>query len=544
MKTIYHYDSDKISGLIKKIVFFCFFIALTGLAEKGIANSVSISGTTVSADNKVRFTITWNNSWRRTVPPYNRDAVWIFIKYASCSGGTQVWKHAPLSTNASDDSTRTGAGPMEIVPALNADGTCKGVFLQRTSANAGGTAADSSNSNVGCRIQLAAGFPAGTYNFKVYAIEMVYIPQNDFQVGDGTSASTFNSRTVVVVDEISGNTTDSWFVTGLTTDVPAAYPVGWSSFYCMKYEISQEEYVDFLNVLTYDQQATRTIVAPNSAAGTGALVAVGTNRNGICIQTPGDATTTPKTPATYWCNLDGGSGNGAADGQNIACNYLSWADVSAFLDWSAMRPMSEMEFEKVCRGTAARVGAEYPWGTAALWQTGTAWECTAAGANIVLANSGNLSSGGQAAEASTASGTGLCAIGDIPFRVGFAATVSTTTRASAGTSYYGVLDMGGNLWERTVAVDATGLTFHRDSLGDGAIDSIATWQANVGTWPSVTTASGAGFRGGAWNTPCRLAGTSAEHQYRYIRTSDRTSATSANATTRASTYGGRGVRNP
>ena len=41
---------------------------------------------------------------------------------------------------------------------------------------------------------------------------------------------------------------------------------------------------------------------------------------------------------------------------------LNWADLAAYLDWSALRPMTELEFEKVCRGTMPRVAGEYPWG--------------------------------------------------------------------------------------------------------------------------------------------------------------------------------------
>ena len=38
--------------------------------------------------------------------------------------------------------------------------------------------------------------PAGTYNFKVFGIEMVNIPQGAFQLGDGVSSYTYNSISI------------------------------------------------------------------------------------------------------------------------------------------------------------------------------------------------------------------------------------------------------------------------------------------------------------------------------------------------------------
>src|SRR5205814_1580703 len=46
-----------------------------------------------------------------------------------------------------------------------------------------------------------------------------------------------------------------------------------------------------------------------------------------------------------------------------ACNYLQWEDETAYLDWAALRPLTELEYEKVCRGTNPPVGFEGAWGT-------------------------------------------------------------------------------------------------------------------------------------------------------------------------------------
>jgi hypothetical protein len=124
----------------------------------------------------------------------------------------------------------------------------------------------------------------------------------------------------------------------------------------------------------------------------------------------------------------------------------------------------------------------------------------------------------------------LCSQVGVPFRVGCFASLNygQASRVLSGGSYYGTMELSGNLWERVVTVaNSDGLAFTGEH-GDGALDS--NGRANVTNWPSPTTASGAGLRGGSWNA----ASTNA-------RVSDRSSAATID-TSRASDYGGRGVR--
>jgi formylglycine-generating enzyme required for sulfatase activity len=118
------------------------------------------------------------------------------------------------------------------------------------------------------------------------------------------------------------------------------------------------------------------------------------------------------------------------------------------------------------------------------------------------------------------------AIGYGPTRVGMFATGSSG-RLSAGAAYYGAMDMGGNLAERTIAVNAAGKNF-TGALGDGNIS--ATGFADVASWPSNTTASGVIFKGGDYVS-----------SNAYVRTSDR-SLFYSSAEARNYNVGGRGVR--
>jgi formylglycine-generating enzyme required for sulfatase activity len=459
------------------------------------ANNVEITGTSVSGSN-ITFNISWENSWNASVAPANWDAVWVFIKYQDCN--TRIWAHAGLSLIAGD---HTAASPLQVDPVT--DG--RGVFIRRSALGGGNVSATS--------ITLKMTIPVGTYNYKVFGIEMVNVPQAAYEIGDGTSASTFNSITVNATSQSGGITSAS--IGGGGPTVPATFPMGYNAFYCMKYEISQLQYVEFLNSLTFPQQQSRIATDPTSAVGTYVTFGANYYRNGIVIETPGN---NAAIPAVFGCDATTGVFNNFNDGQSIAMANLSWADLSAYLDWSALRPMTELEYEKVCRGTMPRVAGEFPWGDT----------------NINAFYSTTVLNPGQPTEIANAVVNGRCAValGSAgtnygPLKVGVFAT-ATSGRSSAGASYYGAMEMGGNLWERAVTVaNASGVTFN-GTLGDGTLTPIG--DANQATWPSISTATGVGARGGNY------VSTSI-----YVRTSDRAFAGSTNAA-RDYTLGGRGVR--
>ncbi len=470
------------------------FLALSFSAN---ANNVVISGTAVSGSN-ITFNIAWENSWNASVAPANWDAVWVFVKYQDCN--TKLWSHVNL--NAVGHST---VSPLVV----NTVSDNKGVFVRRSAVGGGNIAATS--------VTLSMNLPAGTYNFKVYGIEMVNIPQGDFQLGDGASSYTYNNVLVDATAQTNGLTAAA--LGTYSADVPSSFPMGYNAFYSMKYEISQEQYADFLNSLTFTQQKNRVVTDPISAAGSKAMYG-GTAiqyRNGLAIQTPGS---NGAIPAVFGCDATLGTVNGTNDGQNIVMNFLSYLDVAAYLDWAALRPMTEMEFEKICRGPEARVAGEYPWGSTEI----TAVNSTAL-TNAFLANE----------TSSTTVNNGMCVYGIAnasglygPLRVGALAT-GASGRLSAGAAYYGVMDMGGNVRERTIGTYfAEGVTFD-GTLGDGELTP--TGFSNPATWPN-TDSNVVGFRGGDYiNTAAS------------IRTSDRYNIINYGGNGgRSYIYGGRGVR--
>lgn len=476
------------------------------------ANNLQLSAPSITGNDQMSFTISWDNSWNlSSTVPFNHDAVWIFVKYRAASG---AWQHLDVSSISADHSVTTNT---LAVDAVN-DG--KGVFVRRNAAGAG------NNAPAVVNVKLLNSLPTGNYEFRIFGIEMVHVSEGAFYVGDSLSNNTFGNGNdlspffIASEDPIPVGLSAGELYNGGTyppaSNIPSAYPKGYDSFYCMKNEITQQQYVDFLNCLTYDQQATRTAIAPSSAAGTLAMTTLNANRNGIKILIPGIAN---QSPAVYGCDAGGNMVfDEIDDAQSRSCNFFSWADLAAYLDWSALRPMTEFEFEKVCRGPAYPVSREFAWATAFVVDANT------------LINDGTIH---EAAADSIPPGYGIASHGysgpQGPIRAGFAGN-SVSDRQTIGAAYYGALEMSGNLWEMCVTVDAAGLQYS-GIRGDGSIS--AAGDADAAGWPSAN-GTGAGFRGGAWNSGISST-------FRDLAVSDRYYAGMA-PSLRRNTAGGRGVR--
>ena len=116
----------------------------------------------------------------------------------------------------------------------------------------------------------------------------------------------------------------------------------------MKYEINQAQYRDFLNTLTLTQQTTLTPVSPTSVVGTRVLPPTA-NVYRSYIETK--TSSVSGAPAEYGCDANNNNVyDEADDGEWIPCHFLSWPDMASFMDWIGLAPMSELQFERICRG--------------------------------------------------------------------------------------------------------------------------------------------------------------------------------------------------
>lgn len=453
-------------------------------------NNVQISNVNLTNDSTITFNISWENSWRVSVAPNNHDAVWLFIKRRDCASGQ--WSHVTLGSLVGD---HTIAAPLEAyIDGKDVSGT-KGLFLRRSADGTG-------NINSTLVSLKMSELPVGEYDFRVFGIEMVQIPQGSFQVGDGAIPTTGSFRKgnsldpYVVASEgpITVGTTASDIYTTVSTylplAMPASYPKGFAEVYCMKHEISQGQYVDFVNLLTSDQAFKRQ-----------------------------------KTGTVSRLNITGTWPVLLANAPHRAMNFLGWADLMAYLDWAALRPMTELEYEKICRGPATPVASEFAWGTNIITDANT------------LTNDGSANE--QSSNAITAGG-GIANYNNNtvlgPVRCGFAAKAATS-RLTAGSSYYGVMEMSGNVGEAIVSTRSATAVAYTGNVGDGTISvSPIPGYADQISWPSpqaseaTNSAIGRGYRGGSWNK------TSV-----YLQVSNRYYINSLEGR-RLNDFGGRGVR--
>jgi formylglycine-generating enzyme required for sulfatase activity len=493
------------------------------------ANNIQISNVQITPDVSgngwvtIQFNVRWDNSWYLTTGPSNYDAAWIFIKWR-LSGTTNAWKHVYFR-NAGGIHTVNNAGSAwgavengNLNPSASGyDGTSNtgnpgmGFFIRRTATETG-----SGNTPVlsvslrwyygddfnGTTIVSSGLTSSNSTDLRVYGVEMVNVPTGPYYLGSGgtetypfytypttTSPYLVNSAGVINVGATNGYLNFAASGAGFGGDpsgnIPATYPNGYNSFYCMKYEMSMQQFVDFLNAV------------PSATAA------------GLC-------TLAPAGPARYNLSLTGGVYSTTVP--YISATFVKTEAILAFLDWAALRPMTELEYEKACRGSIdastpkPAVANEYAWGTAAD-QVSLA---SVSGTNLTTE-----------ASATTNANSLLAAAFIGTARSGIFAT-SSSTRVSSGATFYGIMGMSGSVFERVVSVGTAGALLFNGSHGDGNISTTTS------TWPSAPPSyNGYGFKGGSWLQAAI-----------YGRISDRLVASTVNTGNNgySTDWGGRGVR--
>jgi formylglycine-generating enzyme required for sulfatase activity len=481
---------------MKKILSLCLGFALIALPAFIFANNIQVTNVGLTSQNivstnnssnytKVQFDLSWDNSWRISSGPSNYDAAWVFVKYQVFGGD---WKHATLNTTASNHTiTTTNSVGATITPS--SDG--KGVFIYRSGNGSGSIDWD--------QILLRWDYRSdnvddtASVTIKVFAVEMVYVPQGKFFLGDGnvsTAPSTRGFRinnvgdtrpfeitsenSITAVSSTSSSTSglyDPYNTNGYT--VPSSYPKGFNAFYCMKYEITQGQYMEFFNTLP----ANLTMKQNRNLAGSSSTSEPG-SRNGLKWDQQALNSMTMTTSV------------GSPD---RACNYLAFYDLCAYSDWAALRPLSEFEYEKAARGSDATnssstigvypVNGEYAWGTTSINNISSSSNLT---------NDGQPSEGISSPTSSNANAhynnpSGISG----PVRVGIFAAKNWTSnqRRQSGASYYGIMELTGNLKEVCMTTyepyNGTGSSFTATTHGNGALSS--NGNSDVSSWSNASS---------------------------------------------------------
>lgn len=470
------------------------FCSLTNANNIAVSN---ISLENLNAPNwvQVEFDLSWENSWRISAGPSNWDAAWVIIKYRVNSGD---WQHAQLSQ------TDFVAAPGSTID-ITSDGV--GAFVYRSADGSGNL----NLQNMRLRWNYGSISTNDIIDVQVFALEMVNVPQGSFRLGGSSgdevgkfysflSTISYNvtSENAINVSGGIGNLYYSTAVGGSRPGdqlgpIPATFPKGFNSFYCMKYEMTQGQYVGFFNTLTAIQKTANDITGPD-----GKNQDTDLNRNTIS-----------------W--LDGSS-SATTTSPDIPLNYVNNNVLFAYLDWAGLRPITELEYEKACRGPIAPKANELAWGSANI--AASVFTYSNLSQPNELVTNPEVGTGNAIYGPTNGSPSG-------PKRVGIlAASAINKTREETGGSYYGIMELSGNLYERCITVGNPEGRAFTATHGNGIIANGGL--ANVTSWPITNT--GIGYRGGSFFNGAE-----------FIRVSDRFDAASVLAAAN-NRLGFRGVR--
>lgn len=474
------------------------------------------------------FDVSWENSWKNKI---NHDAVWMTVRFSDAQASSAEKKLCKM-TLAGIDPTGTGSGTnsdAEIyVPADKV-----GAFIRRK-VNAPVGAFESKN------VMLTVDYGSCGFDensqiaVNIYGMEMVMVPEGSFYAGDfAESIAAFKQGAAdnspwLITGEGAINVTAASsggyyyssasnpgeFPTGAAFSISDLFPKGFKAFYAMKYEITEGQWVEFVDTLPAAARAQHDLTDASHKNSDSVV-----KRNTLaCSGDPLVCTT--QRPAR-------------------ALNFLNWRNFCAFLDWSGLRPMTELEYEKLARGPYMPLSGEFAWGTTKIVPA-----AILSGANEEAGEETVLTVGANARYGSASLSGGDAGLGTEyqlgPLRIGIFAT-STSDREQSGAGSYAAMELSGNISEQIVTVgNADGLQFS-GKMGDGYLSTTDGFAGNANTadWPGmdmdaakgVTGSSGSGLRGGSWSD-----GTDR------LRISDRALAAYAvfNADPGA---GGRGIRN-
>lgn len=439
--------------MLRRIIFLLSFLSINIVT---FASDISVTGIEWVRDQRsnefgVKFTLTWNNAWNNS---RNYDAAWVFIKYQSPQYRVVGYRHAKVLANKHEMLINHVAGSPS--PTIEVPSDRNGLYIYPGAAYRG---------NVSWTIQVSLdtailsdrNFFPNERLISVHAVEMVHVPSGAFTLGDPDTAAYRNyslfasdgngrpgglykintEKEEIPVGTSQGNLYYNVEIPIYHGDrrgpIPADFPKGVQAFYIMKYELQQGQYAEFLNCISSS--------ASDARANFGGKLYY-ENRGSIRFENGRYVAGSPQRP----------------------CNYISWDDACAYADWAALRPMTELEFEKACRGTRAPIAHEYPWNTA-----------TKKNLQRVVDSNNELIWLNNLKESA----------------------LNDNNRDQFGASFYWVMDLAGSLWERCVTIgDSTGRAY-KGSHGDGMLAPYGF--ASNPDWPKGSTeTAGFGFKGGGY----------------------------------------------
>jgi formylglycine-generating enzyme required for sulfatase activity len=474
------------------------------ICNTALANNIGLQKISLSDTNKtaktvmVKMNLSWNNSWRDSI---NWDAAWIIMKFKGHTDSAYKWK--PVKFSLTGNNVGTSSSPVKIVVPND----LMGAFVYRSTISEGNLSIQD--------ISFLWNYGAdGVTNIdsvevKVFASEMVYIPEGPFAIGDGNgtnrSSSSFqlkhlpNSYAIInegwspLINTFSGNSGGNYgddniiYNTGLrisgkggidiTGDKVAEYPnfpTGYRSFYVMKYELTQGQYADFLNTLSFtDNPFNQYYFQQNYPYYS--KIPLQIKRVWANLMDHFDPAYQPLDYYRNTLRVDSVAAKVIVSRPDRAYGSLNQNNAWCYSDWAGLRMMSELEFEKAARGPLVPVYNEYAWGADSMYATNNGGGVFAGGTPLTISgleNGTEIFSDYNITRRYTNNFTGGDG-GTGAYRVGIFAN-DTTSRVSSGSSYYGVMDLSKNSSELVISLGSSvgrGFSYLTHGIGKITIDS-------------------------------------------------------------------------
>ncbi|RKJ81929.1 hypothetical protein D7X33_03085 [Butyricicoccus sp. 1XD8-22] len=462
-----------------------------------------------AATRTVSLDLQWENAWKNEV---NFDGAYVFLKYRPAAGeafrsmklrgaggGMTERKPLPEGFSLGESSVKLGA----FLPE-----TQLGFFVFPEEACSRQTVRAA-----GIQVPVEAGCAE---EIEVFSIEMVYIPEGRFTIGDpkgpkrmgGSCLNGFYTYPDKPMYEIASEKAislgpeagmlycDADYVPGgedvqqKRLTIPEAFPKGFAGMWYMKHPLTMRQWVQYLNCLTRRQQQRQVWADVSGDAVPHFYVMTDSDhlqdRNAVFCRPAGHGT---ENPITFYTSAP-----------NRIANGLNWFSAASFACFAGLRPVTELEYTKACRGPLAPVEREFPWGSSAI---GRVWnlsgerllplpEKPGALANCVF-DTHTVMFHGQPKKF-TGDGPQWGGTPDEGTFENAPLIEGYSERECRGSSYYGVMELAGTVWEYMVSASLEdGVRFDR-SYGTGELTEDGEYE--MPSWPSPKTGAGFSMRGG------------------------------------------------
>ncbi|MCE3007946.1 MAG: hypothetical protein LW884_06325 [Bacteroidetes bacterium] len=180
---------------MKRLVLCLLLLLASSLFTRAFANAVVVSNVERVGASQVRFSVSWENSWRVGGAPGNHDAVWVFVKFRRCDSNDPQFSHALLSTTMADHTVSAGLAFAQNITTTdrlgNAGNHNTGAMVRRSTEGIGHISGET------VTLAVVGATDGNTfeqnvdYEIRVYAIEMVQVPQAAYWAGDVAGPLTY-----------------------------------------------------------------------------------------------------------------------------------------------------------------------------------------------------------------------------------------------------------------------------------------------------------------------------------------------------------------